>query len=776
MLSRSPPGSVWAAYVISDRTVLGGVVVFWPAAEIARWVIVLCALATAAATLGSRAVHAVEIDFETIAIPGDPAPSATPGSVFSSISSVPVISELGHVAFGARMPDPSRNGIWLRDPEGGLRLVIESGGQAPGFDPGTTVNGAFNPSINASADVLARGTVNPTGDPIFRTLWFAPEGHSVGPLLTEGLQAPVVSTGIVFDSSPAGAALTDDRGTAFYGTVRGPGVTGSNDEIVWSGRLPDALEIFMREGTRPHGMGFLARLQIISKFATNRRGEVALYGSFSTPTTVGNAIWGPGADGSPTLLVRSGDPAPGGGLGDVFFRFDRDPWLGDDGTLVFQAELIRVEPRSSVYPMVWYRTKAGDLDALLRVGEPMPSIGREAHISYSSQYAMGPGGRAVGLGRVQLTPGGKRHPAIWEHQLGEPPSLLAVTGVEVPGFSESVDLPQIFAFALSKNGDVLFVSGAPRAPRTVSDYEELHFVQNGGLPVRILGAGDLFEVSPGVVKTVKMVAIQFGGSPGSESLNTRGEVVFRAGFADGTYGIFLARMPVMDDGDGDSVPDLVDNCPEAANSGQADLDGNRIGDACNDFEDRDGDDIADELDICPDDPDSDQSDLDADGLGDACNDAVDSDGDDYRDEFDNCPDTHNDQLDSDGDGLGDPCDPFPFDADHEKGQLRQDLEMCEDALEECLARRIFVDQDGDGEEDSRDQCLGTLPGEAIDGFGCSRDQFCDSANSIGRFLRLKQCTRLDWNNDEPTRVHPGDCKLEDRWFWFIPLDVNCVPK
>jgi hypothetical protein len=69
------------------------------------------------------------------------------------------------------------------------------------------------------------------------------------------------------------------------------------------------------------------------------------------------------------------------------------------------------------------------------------------------------------------------------------------------------------------------------------------------------------------------------------------------------------------DGDGDGSPDSVDNCPSVANPGQADLDGDHIGDQCD--PDIDGDGIANGSDNAPRVPNADQQDLDGDGIGDA---------------------------------------------------------------------------------------------------------------------------------------------------------------
>ncbi|MCE7938147.1 hypothetical protein DCC79_07230 [bacterium] len=83
-------------------------------------------------------------------------------------------------------------------------------------------------------------------------------------------------------------------------------------------------------------------------------------------------------------------------------------------------------------------------------------------------------------------------------------------------------------------------------------------------------------------------------------------------------------MPAETDADDDGIDDDEDNCPEVANTDQADLDDDGIGDACD--ADRDGDGIDDDEDNCPAVSNADQGDYDGDGDGDACDADDDNDG------------------------------------------------------------------------------------------------------------------------------------------------------
>jgi hypothetical protein len=220
-----------------------------------------------------------------------------------------------------------------------------------------------------------------------------------------------------------------------------------------------------------------------------------------------------------------------------------------------------------------------------------------------------------------------------------------------------------------------------------------------GDPCDPIITGTRFDLLPGVGHQIFMLAAPPGNS-----------ILFDPPVHECNDGTCLDGL----DCDGDTWRDTRDNCIGTPNPTQADMDGDGVGDVCDDdvdgdgsasaddcddadplnfpgnpevcedgqdndcdtladwddpdcpVPDRDGDTVPDFDDNCPDDWNPGQGDTDGDLIGDACDTCTDTDGDGFGNPGfpvntcpdDNCPHLHNDgQEDADGDGVGDACDP-----------------------------------------------------------------------------------------------------------------------
>lgn len=153
--------------------------------------------------------------------------------------------------------------------------------------------------------------------------------------------------------------------------------------------------------------------------------------------------------------------------------------------------------------------------------------------------------------------------------------------------------------------------------------------------------------------------------------------------------------------DGDQRRNYEDNCPRTVNREQGDADGDGLGDACDG--ERDGDAIPNRLDNCPSVPNPGQFDADWDGIGDACDDDPDGDGVGRMVRIgaprDLCPWAFDPlQGDADGDGLGDACDRVPKKPRDAALQADADGDGVLDLIDICpfAANPAQHDADGDG--------------------------------------------------------------------------------
>ena len=210
----------------------------------------------------------------------------------------------------------------------------------------------------------------------------------------------------------------------------------------------------------------------------------------------------------------------------------------------------------------------------------------------------------------------------------------------------------------------------------------------------------------------------------------------------GEHDIVVVRIDNCPDSDWDWICNDDDNCPNIANTDQADTDGDNIGDACDNCptiantnqQNSDSDSHGDACDNCPNDDNELQENSDLDSLGNACDncpdstneDQADSDLDDIGNVCDNCPDDVNtNQQNSDSDSHGDVCDNCP--SIYNPDQVDSDSDGNGDSCDICPGYDDYIDTDEDGWPDGCDNCPNVFnPDQSLD---ADADGVCDPCDN-----------------------------------------------
>ncbi len=288
--------------------------------------------------------------------------------------------------------------------------------------------------------------------------------------------------------------------------------------------------------------------------------------------------------------------------------------------------------------------------------------------------------------------------------------------------------------------------------------------------------GDLQFGDPDNRSSFAMASVEVPNPQGrGQSLNSATTFLYLKGFERHRE---YVEPSAIDDADSDGVVCDVDNCPTTPNPLQEDINGDGMGNACQN-DDFDSDGLPADQDNCPG---QDSEGVVVENLEAHNNpDQVNSDTDEWGDTCDNCNLIDNsDQLDSNGDGQGDVCqkrdrddDGWPnvedncgYDYNNDQADIDCDdigdaCDLCDDPGDGCLPEEYepWVDTDGDTVCDLYDMCDGDdATGDADADGVCGDNDACWGDDATGDIDLDDVCDDLDaCDGDDAT----GDVDSDD---------------
>ena len=505
----------------------------------------------------TTAAYAADFHLQKIALRGDLAPGTEPGTTFALtpfeyVPMVPTIDEAGRVGFAARLEGPAvtaanSSGIWFGTP-GDVALVARAGDPAPGSAGAVfhdfPVDIALQAPVTGSDRSLLAASLSGSGVS-------GSNAQGIWSLSAAGLElvarggdpAPGLPAGSQFGSTLYIVEVNRSGQGTISGTITGPGVTSTNDEVLWTDRS-GGWNILLREGDPAPGagsgvvyggageyLGTGSNFESVRLNDANRLGLQANVTGQNVDTFNNEALWVEQGGGM-TLLAREGAPAPGMGGGSTF---GGNGVTVDFGELSFNelgqtAFVTRVDRGSSVtFPL--YSNHTGTLQPIAVPGTPAPGtsenygiVGYQAlndagRIAFRSSFANGP---------MYFPPFG-----VWWDQPGAPGEIepLVLPGDPLPERPGTTVASVNWIHGFTSSG--LIVLGADLADAQSESRPALLYADATGDVRLLVAAGDLFDVHGDGTDYREVTGFLFGG------VNEDGQMAVRIDFSGG-FGIYRA--------------------------------------------------------------------------------------------------------------------------------------------------------------------------------------------------------------------------------------------
>lgn len=333
---------------------------------------------------------------QLVAREGDPAPGCEAGVTFMSLDA-PIVGSDGAVMFQADV-NGWDYGVWY-EKTGGVTKAICSG--EPGATiPGATIAGFDLPAFGGGR-VAVRTYLMGSGVPN-DGIWVS-DGGAASPLTVSADVAPGAGGAEFSDFSFAAVNSSGHVAFAAYLERSGP-VTADNDGGLWVD-LGAGLTLLAREGRQAPGAAANQVFDSITYddlFGFNPSGQIAFYGELrGDGVTEGNSngVW-KGTPGAVDLVVRGGRQAPDAPAG-VEFKWLSNPALADDGSVALVGWLTGGGAAWNEKAGIWRYDAVGQGTLLALEGQEDPALAAGQSITWINEVHCNGNGQVVFRSDVQ---------------------------------------------------------------------------------------------------------------------------------------------------------------------------------------------------------------------------------------------------------------------------------------------------------------------------------------------------------------------------------------
>ncbi|MEM1110199.1 MAG: choice-of-anchor tandem repeat NxxGxxAF-containing protein [Planctomycetota bacterium] len=521
---------------------------------------------------GGSITAQAQLAFETVVLTGDAAPGTGMGVTYN-LFEFPVINEAGQIAFsgffgGTGVDATNDSGIWVTDVVSGTpSLIAREGSAAPGTGSDVNFNSFNEILLNGAGQAVFRGGLDGTGVDASNDMGiWATDAVSGTPglVVRKGDAAPGTETGVRFSS--LNTPLFNGAGqAAFTAGLSDTGVNGSKGLGIW---VTDAVSgtpgLVARSGDAAPGTGPGVSYTSSSSFrpVLNGAGQIAFRSGLTgtgVDTSNDSGIWITDAvSGTPGLVAREGDAAPGTGSGGgVSYSGFNNVVVNDAGQTAFRAGLAGAGVDTSNDSGIWVTDAVSGTPGLVaREGDAAPGVGPGVSpgVSFSGFFnpVLNGAGQAAFLGFLGGTGvDGTNDSGIWvTDAVTGTPSLIAREGDAAPGTDPGVSFSAFSNVILNGAGQTLIVADIVGTGVDPINETGIWATDLEGILRLVIRTGDLFDVDddPMVEDMRQVVFASIFADTGNEdgrrsSFNDNGQLAFKATFTDGSEGIFVTTIP-----------------------------------------------------------------------------------------------------------------------------------------------------------------------------------------------------------------------------------------